>query len=200
MNNFAQNLLMNKDVDVLSWMQLYNIEKSWKNSNLSLTMKNIIQLLYYAISIELSQVIKNIMSQIVNVNVEEKHYDIALQTTSIDDHEKMIQILMNVEINVNVEEEKYDIALQTTSIHDHEKMIQILLNVDVDVDFENDNRLFTTNALFVDVTTKYVKKWNVDKSFNDIENDWNHDHDFDDFEMIIMILTMIVTFEQKWTI
>ena len=37
-------------------------------------------------------------------------------------------------------------------------MIQMLLNIDVDVNFENDNRFFITNALFVDVTTKYVKK------------------------------------------
>ena len=42
-SNLAKDLLMDKSTGVLPWVQLYNVDKPWKGSNLSLTMKDIAQ-------------------------------------------------------------------------------------------------------------------------------------------------------------
>lgn len=45
-----------------------------------------------------------------------------------------------------------------------------------------------------------MEEWGADRSFSDIEDDWNHDYGYDDFgdDNLLMTLTIIMPFEEKW--
>ena len=47
------------------------------------------------------------------------------------------------------------------------------------VDYSRHNRRIG-HALSVDAVTEYVEEWGADRSFSDIEDDWNHDYGYDD--------------------
>ena len=47
------------------------------------------------------------------------------------------------------------------------------------IDYSHHNRR-TGHALSVDAATEYVEEWGADRSFSDIEDDWNHDYGYDD--------------------
>ena len=78
---------------------------------------NSAQPLYYTASIGLSQIIENMMIQMVDVNAVEGPHCIALQAASVGGHEKVIQILLEAGADVKAEEGHYG-NVCCASLHD----------------------------------------------------------------------------------
>ena len=131
--NLARKLLMNKDAGVLPWIQLYDVDYPGGRSDLSLTIKDVAQPLYYAASMGLSQVIEDIIPQIINVNARGGYYGNALQAASKRGYTEVVQMLLDAGVDVNIKEGHYGTALKAASYHDHEKVVQMLLDAGADV-------------------------------------------------------------------
>ena len=67
-----------------------------------------------------------------NVNVQKNKYAYALQTTLLNDHEKIMLLLLNTKTNVNVQRKRYENAVQTASNQNYEQLIRLLLNAGTD--------------------------------------------------------------------
>ena len=73
--DLARRMLMHKDAGVLPWLQLYNVDAIWQSMNISLTMKDVAQPLYYAASIGVLEVIEKIIPITVDINARGGWYD-----------------------------------------------------------------------------------------------------------------------------
>ena len=151
--NLARKLLMNKDAGVLPWIQLYDVDRPWRGSDLSLTIKGVAQPLYYAASIGLLQVIEDIIPQTIDVNAQGGVYGNALQAASKGGYQKVVQKLLDAGANVNAEGGVYGNALQAASKGGYQKVAQKLLDAGANV---NINRGYYDNALHA---KKDIKVW-----------------------------------------
>jgi ankyrin repeat protein len=124
---------MYKDVGVLPWVQMYNVDELWDGINLSLTTKDMAQPLYYAALIGVLEVIENIIPLTADVNAHGGYYGHALQAASARGHEKVVQMLLDTGANVNAHGGYYGHALQAASARGHEKVVQMLLDAGADV-------------------------------------------------------------------
>ena len=128
----ATNLLMNRDVGVLPWVQLYNIDDSKyspdvKILNLSLRKEDIAQPLYYAALIGLAQIVENILHQNVDVNDVGGHQGTALEAACVNGHWKVVQILIDAGAGSR------DNALHIGCSKGDEEVVQILMDAGTDI-------------------------------------------------------------------
>ena len=130
---FTQKMLTNKNAGLLPWIQLYNVDRPWKDIDLSLTMENVAPLLYYTASIGSPQVVEKIMPQVENVNTEGGRYGNTLQAASTHGYEKVVQMLLDTGADVNAQGGEYGNALQAVSENGNEKVVQILMDAGADV-------------------------------------------------------------------
>ena len=130
--NLTRKLLMTKDIGVLPWIQLYDVDNPWSGLDLSVTRRKVAPPLYYAALMGLLQVVENVIPQIDDINAKGGHYGNALQAASFRGHEKIVQILLDAGADVNLKEQ-YGIGLQEASKNGHENVVQILLDAGADV-------------------------------------------------------------------
>lgn len=80
---------------LLSRIQLYNPDRPRKGLDLSLTVDDVAQPLYYAAFVGLSKVVEGILPQTTNVNAQGGEYGNTLQAASWYGNEKVVQMLMD---------------------------------------------------------------------------------------------------------
>lgn len=107
MINLALKLLA-INTALLSWVQLYDIDRSWKeNVDLSLRSNGVAQPLYYAAWVGAAEVVEHILAQTVNINAQGGSYGNALQATSARGHEKVVEMLLDAGADVNTQGGEY---------------------------------------------------------------------------------------------
>jgi Ankyrin repeat len=115
--NLSLKLLTVRTTVLLSWVQLYNIDRPWvEDMNPSLTSIDVAQPPYYAASVGVVEVVKNILPQRVNVNAHGGLYGNALQVASINAHEEVVQMLLNAGADVNAQGGFHGNALQVLDL------------------------------------------------------------------------------------
>ena len=134
--SLALKLLMNEEAGVLPWIQVYNIDKRYPETDLSLTIENVASPLYYAASIGLSQVVEDILAKKVDVNVEGGFHGHALQAASVYGYEKVVPILLNAGADFNAKGGFFGTALQAASLDGHVNVVQLLLEAEANVNAE----------------------------------------------------------------
>ncbi|RMZ86707.1 hypothetical protein DV736_g6069, partial [Chaetothyriales sp. CBS 134916] len=120
-------------VALLSWVQLYNIDDPSTGRNLSLTSNDIAEPLYYAVSVDMVAVVKEILLQNIDIHTQGGRYGNALQAASESGNESMVQLLLEAGADVNAQGGLFNNALQTASVFGSEKIVQILLESGADV-------------------------------------------------------------------
>ncbi len=69
----------------------------------------------------------------VNVNVQDEEYSNMLQTASVADHDKVVELLLSKSVKINVQDEDYDNALYAASVKDHDKVVKLLFSKSVKI-------------------------------------------------------------------
>ena len=132
--DLTSGLLVDEDGALLSWVQLYDADRPWRDLNESLLGSEVAQPLYYAASVGVSEVVKQILVDArAEVNAQGGQYGNALQAASWHGHEKVVQMLLSAGADVNAQGGEYGNALQTASWHSDEKVVQMLLSAGADV-------------------------------------------------------------------
>ena len=129
----AFRLLTDETARLLSWVQLYDVDQPWKGLDLSLTVNNLSQSLYYAASVGVSGVVGDILKLKINVNAQGGRYGNALQAASNGGQEKVVRMLLDAGADVQVEGGEYGSALQAASYGGHGTVVRILLDAGADV-------------------------------------------------------------------
>jgi ankyrin repeat protein len=86
--------------------------------------------LYYACLEGLAEVAGHLITiEGADVNAQDGEYGNALQTASLEGHDKIVEVLLAKGADVNVQGGLYGNALQAASSGGHDKIIEILLTV-----------------------------------------------------------------------
>ncbi|EXJ68500.1 uncharacterized protein A1O5_08293 [Cladophialophora psammophila CBS 110553] len=126
-------LVGKKDVTLLSWVQLSNVDRICMRFGSQLELKDIAEPLYYAASIGVAAIVEKILRRNIDVNAQGGYYDHALQAASINGHETVVQMLLDAGANVNAQGGLYGNALQAASSYDRETVVRILLDAGANV-------------------------------------------------------------------
>ena len=136
--DLSSRLLIDDDLTLLSWIQLYNPDQPWQKSNMSLPSTNVAQPLYYAAFVGLPKVVKTVLAQTPNVNAQGGTYGNALQAASRGGYEKVVQMLLDAGVEINAQGGHYSNALRAASERGHEKVVQMLLDAGAKVNTQQD--------------------------------------------------------------
>lgn len=93
--DLASRLLVDEDGALLSWIQLYNADTLWRDLNLSLTDSQVAQPLYYAASVGVSEVVKEILRPNLDISTQGGQYGNTLQAASRWNHKNVMQMLLD---------------------------------------------------------------------------------------------------------
>ena len=150
----ASKLLTNENSALLSWVQLYNVDQPWEASDMTLTISNVPQPLYYAASIGVPEVVRSILQNNTDINAQGGFHDNALSAASVRGYEKVVQILLDAGADVNAQGGDWGNALSAVSGCGYEKMVQILLDAGAGVNVQGGD---WTNALSAASVRGYEK-------------------------------------------
>ncbi|KIX03048.1 uncharacterized protein Z518_06598 [Rhinocladiella mackenziei CBS 650.93] len=132
--DLAVSLLTNKETSLLSWVQIYNIDESWRGLQLRLKMDDLAQPLYYAAYLGVPDIVKRIMNGTVYVNAQGGEYGNALQAASVRGHERrVVKMLLDARADINAQGGEYGNALQAASYRGDERVVKMLLDAEADV-------------------------------------------------------------------
>jgi ankyrin repeat protein len=130
--DLTSNLLM-KENHLLSWIQLYDMDRSWQHFDPSLKTKDLEQPLYYAAHIGVPAIVERIMARSIDVNAQGGKYGNALQAASYRGHGTVVKMLLDSGADVNIQRGEYDNALQAASYGGHGAVVKMLLDAGADV-------------------------------------------------------------------
>lgn len=97
----ASRLLTKEDSSLLSWVQLYNMDRPWQGFDSSVRTKDLAEPLYYAARIGVPAVIKKVMERRIDVNAQGGRYGNALQAASCGGNETVVKMLLEAGADVN---------------------------------------------------------------------------------------------------
>jgi ankyrin repeat protein len=82
--------------------------------------------------------VKTLLDNNFNVNIQHKIYDNALQAASMEGHKQVVEILLDrgADADVNTQHKIYGNALQAASIKGHKQIVELLLNRGADVNVQ----------------------------------------------------------------
>jgi ankyrin repeat protein len=156
--DLASNLLM-KENHLLSWIQLYDMDRSWQRFDPSFKTKDLEQPLYYAAHIGVPAVVERIMARSFDVNAQGGNYGNALQAASYRGHGTVVKMLLDAGADVNLQGGKYGNALQAASYRGHGTVVKMLLIARADINAQggsHDNALYTASFKGHDTVVKIL--------------------------------------------
>ncbi|KAH8719160.1 hypothetical protein GQ44DRAFT_687973 [Phaeosphaeriaceae sp. PMI808] len=132
-SRLAMSLMATKEPAYLTWIQLYDPDRPWKEPNLEKSLDSVPIPLYYAANLGLSTITRLLLDQRAEVNAQGGDYGNALQAASARGHEEVVKMLLNNGANVNAQGGFYGNALQAASYGGHEQVVKMLLDKDADI-------------------------------------------------------------------
>ncbi|KIW99546.1 uncharacterized protein Z518_11285 [Rhinocladiella mackenziei CBS 650.93] len=126
-------LLTDEDTTLHSWIQLYEIDRPWRGSQLCLRSNEIAQPLYYAAYIGVPEIVERIIKRNVDVNAQGGEYGNALQAASAGGHDNVVKMLVEAGADVNVQGGSYGNALHAASEGGYETVVKTLIDAGADV-------------------------------------------------------------------
>ncbi|ELR05748.1 hypothetical protein GMDG_07590 [Pseudogymnoascus destructans 20631-21] len=117
----------------LSWLRLYDPEKSWDTPNFRRGLDSCPNPLYYASLGAIADTANQLIEEGVDVNAQGGRYGNALQAASCKGHDKTVEVLLSKGADVNTQGGRYGNALQAASFEGHNKTVEVLLSKGADV-------------------------------------------------------------------
>ncbi|KAJ9650362.1 hypothetical protein H2198_010331 [Neophaeococcomyces mojaviensis] len=140
--DLAVQLLMGNRTNLLTWIQIYNVDRtsrrqilrrSKRNRDLRLVERDLAPPTYYAACIGVLELVQKLVLLKVNLDAEGGVHGSVLQTASYNGHEKVVQILLDQGADVNAQGGIYGSALHAASCNGHKEVVQVLLDQGADV-------------------------------------------------------------------
>jgi hypothetical protein len=131
--DLTSRLLTEEDACLLSWVQLYDMDKPWWGLDPSVDAKSLARPLYYAAQIGVPAVVGKILGRNIDVNAQGGHFGNALQAASDGGHEAVVKMLLDAGADVNAQGGDFGNALQMASVRGHEAVVKMLLDAGADV-------------------------------------------------------------------
>lgn len=131
--DLASQLLTKEDSSLLSWVQLYNMDRPWQGFDSSIQAKDLAEPLYYAARIGVPAVIEKILGRRIDVNAQGGRYGNALQAASCGGNETAVKMLLDAGADVNALGGRYGNAIYAASLCGYRNIAKMLLNAGADV-------------------------------------------------------------------
>jgi ankyrin repeat protein len=126
--------LMSIDVPAyLTWIQLYDPDSPWLQPDLNKGLDSAAAPLYYAALLGLSTIVKMLLAQGAEINIQGGRYGNALHAASIKGHTQVVRILLNAGADIDAQSEDHGSILQAASCEGHEQIVKVLIDNGADI-------------------------------------------------------------------
>ena len=88
-----------------------------------------------------TEVVKFLLKENADVNIQNEHRVTALMVASQHGHTKIVKLLLKENADVNIQNEHRVTALMVASQHGHTKIVKLLLKENADVNIQNEHRV-----------------------------------------------------------
>ena len=125
--------LLNDSSALLSWVKLYDMRDPRYSPNMTLTVSDLNQPLYYAVSTGIPEVVQRMLSQTIDLDAVIGRPGTTLYVASEKGFKKIVQILLDTGANIDATRRAANSALVAAAHHSQKEVVRFLLDAGADV-------------------------------------------------------------------
>ena len=131
----ALRLMSRQSRSLLAWVKISDMDfpSLEDEQNLRLRIADLPKPLYYAASIKITKIVKDILQQTTSINARSGNFDYALHAAAAYGHDEVVQMLVDAGADINAESKYFGTALEIASLKGHPGTVRILLDAEFDI-------------------------------------------------------------------